>query len=388
MYFYKYQRMSALNVSMLRHGEVFFASPKELNDIHECKPQFIFSADAETWSRFIDKILLTLCMELELRPEDESAKSILSLNKKILSPILKGRKSRSINHQDLNNILGPIFSRAIISNINFKDAVAALKAFDYYMRKQLNDELNDNYYISSFSKSAKNLTMWGHYGDAEKGYAIIYETVDGNVKIESSLSLFTNCCQDDDGITRFNSSCSTTTKIMSLDYKSKPVRANGFTRLIHHFNYIDQEEHYDLSQELLSRLNNFSEENIGWVKYTDWKYEKELRLHLPIYEEIPSSLRSIRISGKHIKGVIFGSRTSSEDKQNILSALYQLKKSQKEDCEIYAFQANPIPNLYKINVTILGRVINPEGRFIEKLESKHLNLKKEAMKIAEAINLS
>lgn len=387
MYFYKYQRMSALNIAMLRYGEVFFASPKELNDIHECRPQFIFSADSITWSRFINKILATVCMNMNLKSESQLAKSILSFNKKIIQSVLKGKNKRSLDYQSTIKILGDALDEEVFLNLTFTDGREVLKSFTHYIEKTLSEELNENYYICSFSKNANNLTMWGHYGDAEKGFSIIYECDDGNLNLESDLPLFHSHENNSDGSITLGHSERTTARIMSVNYKNKPVRINAFSRLILNFLYSDEEEHFELSQELLSKLNKFDEENIGWVKYSDWKYEKELRIHLPIYEETSSSLRSIRINARHIKGIIFGSRTSLEDKQNIISACYLLRKSQKTMHDIYFFQANPIPNQYKLDITPIGVNGDINGRFLNQLTKKNQSYS-EAMKISQAINMS
>ncbi|HED5661034.1 TPA: DUF2971 domain-containing protein [Enterobacter cloacae] len=387
MYFYKYQKMSALSIAMLRYGEVFFASPKELNDIHECRPQYIFSADAIIWSKFIHKILVTVCMSMDLEQDSPLAKSILSLRETMTQSILKGRNKRSLDYQSTLQTLGDSFSKEVLTNLTFTDSRAALLAFSHYIEKTMNEELNENYYMCSFSKNATNLTMWGHYGDAEKGFSIIYESDDRDITLESDLPLFFHYNENKNGSKTYKRSKSTIARVISVDYKSKPVRINAFSGLIHNFIYSDEEEHYDLSQTLLSRLNKFNENDLGWVKYSDWKYEKELRLHLPFYEEIPPSLRSIRINVKHIKGIIFGSRTTDSDKENIISACYHLRKSQNASHDIYFFQAHPVPNQYKLNITPLGinGVIN--GNYLTPIPKEgEIHLK--AMEISKAINMS
>lgn len=391
MYFYKYQKASLLSINMLRHGELYFASQKELNDSHECRPQFIFSGDSEIWSRFIHKIIVTICINLDLKPDSDLAKSLLSFEKNILTSILNGRKTRSLDYEALLQKIDETFSNVMISNLSISEFRAASIALNHYLNKELDDELNENLYMSSFSKSANNLTMWGHYGDAEKGFALVYECLNGDVKIESDAPLFYSFETEPGGFTRLENSTSTRTKIMSVDYKNKPVRVNAFSRLINNFIYSGQELDYDYSQDLLSRINHFNEQDVGWVKYSDWKYEKELRLHLPVYGALPAPLRNIRISAQHIKGVIFGSRTSPTDKENIISACYHLKKSHSGAGDIFIFEAKAIKNQYKINVKAVGTVPDHLGRhipYITRLTKDAKTIKEEAIKIAEAINLS
>ncbi|EOO7438027.1 DUF2971 domain-containing protein [Escherichia coli] len=391
MYFYKYLSSNTLNVSMLRNGEVFFASPKELNDIHECRPQYIFSAEMEVWSRFIRSILVNTCIKMELEPDAPLSSLILSFHENILKCLLKGRKAKSIDYQPLLDGLSDIFVNEAMDKLNFKDARKAIISFKSCIHDDLDTTLNDSYYVSSFSKNVNNLTMWGHYGGAEKGFAIIYETNDGKVTLESDLDLFPMMEQTGTHSYNFGISNSIESTIMDVAYKNKPVRANGFRRLINTFSFSSYEQQYDYQEVLLSRLPGFNESEIGWVKYTDWKYEKEMRLHLPVYNEIPAPLRSVRIHPKHIKGIIFGSRATESDKENILSACYHLKVSNKNKYEIFVLQAKTIPNQYKIKVNVLGRIPEIHGfrlPFIEKLNQETRGLKKEAEEMAKVINLS
>lgn len=376
---------------MLRHGEIFFASPKELNDIHECKPQYTFNATAEVWAKFIESILLETCIKLDLHPYSELAKQIRALKKDMLPLIMNGRKSRCLDYGNLRDKLFGIFNYLAITKLPYTEVNNVLAHFDSYITKDLDDMLNGHYYMSSFSKSATNLTMWGHYGDAEKGFTIVYESTDGKVKLETDLTIFTSFKHNQDSSVTIGLSTNTTTNLKEVIYKNKPVRANGFINLMNTFSYSEQESHYDYPAELSSTLKKYNEDDVGWVKYTDWKYEKELRLHLPLYDTLPPSLRSIRVHAQHIKGIVFGSRISEGAKKDILASCYYLKKSHTKTTEIYVFQATPIRNQYKINVTTLGRVSDLIGLglpYITKFTKETANLKEEACKIADAINAS
>ncbi|WP_171863818.1 DUF2971 domain-containing protein [Enterobacter kobei] len=394
MYFYKYLRVDNLNLSMLRHGEVFFASPKELNDIHECKPQFIFNASRELWSRLIHEIITGICIEMKLKTKSYVLMTLFSFKEDIVTALLNKKKKLSLNYEETINRISHEISTKAIENLDFVDARKVIKALDSYIQDKLNTELNDKLYITSFSKSATILTMWGHYGNAEKGFAIIYETNDGNINLESNIKIFPSHTKLSEsnyslGISRFSKA-----ELLEVEYKNKPVRANGFRKLIPAFSFSEQEDFYDCRESLLSDIPKYNENDIGRVKYTDWKYEKELRLHLPVYDELPPPLRSIKISTQHIKGVIFGTNTSDNDKESILSACYYLKKSHTTESELYIFQAKPIPGQYKIKAFPLGRVCDIQVRglpFIEKVNPKNIEHTKhheEILKMTEAINAS
>lgn len=379
---------------MLRHGEVFFASPKELNDIHECKPQFIFNASRELWSRLINEIITGICIEMKLKTKSYVSMTLFSFKEDIVTALLNKKKKLSLNYEETINRISHEISTKAIENLDFVDARKVIKALDLYIQDKLDTELNDKLYITSFSKSATILTMWGHYGNAEKGFAIIYETNDRSVKLESNIEIFPSASKISSssyslGMSRFSKA-----ELLEVAYKNKPVRANGFRKLIPTFSFSEQEDFYDCREILLADLPKYNENDIGRVKYTDWKYEKELRLHLPVYDELAPPLRSIKISKQHIKGIIFGTNTSDNDKESILSACYYLKKSHANESELYVFQAKSIPSQYKINITSLGRISDIQGRwlpFIEKVNPKnpeHTKYHEEILKMTEAINAS
>ncbi|HED1213781.1 DUF2971 domain-containing protein [Enterobacter asburiae] len=394
MYFYKYLRVDNLNLSMLRHGEVFFASPKELNDIHECKPQFIFNADREVWTRFIDEIILSIRIQLNAKPKSHIEMALTSFKKDIYTVLLNKKKSLSLNYEETLNIISSEICNKAFDELDFVDARNVKKALNSYMQNELDTELNDKLYITSFSKSASILTMWGHYGNAEKGFAIVYETNDGDISLESDIEIFPSATKLSAssyslGMSRFSKA-----KLLEVAYKNKPVRANAFRKLIPTFSFSDQEDFYDYRETLLAGLQKYNENDIGRVKYTDWKYEKELRLHLPVYDELAPPLRNIKISKQHIKGIIFGTNTSDNDKESILSACYHLKKSHSPESDLYVFQAKSIPSQYKIKITSLGRICDIYGRglpLIEKVNPKkpeHSKYHEEILKMTEAINAS
>ncbi|EQA1596853.1 DUF2971 domain-containing protein [Enterobacter hormaechei] len=391
MLFYKYSSVSDLSISMLRNGEVFFASPNELNDIHECKPQFVFNANKEVWERFVHYLIVRVCLKLNLEPNSPLAISLLAFKDEILRSLLNGKKSKTLSYQSLINDFSDALARLTISELDYKDARKTMQALSAYLNQDFEVQLNDNNYLTSFSKSATNLTMWGHYGNAEKGFAIIYETIDGNVTLKSNLEIFPSFEKTSEHCYSMGLSSECSAPVFDVIYKARPVRANGFRKIISKFSYSDREWEACYPEHLLSCLKAYNEEDIGRVKYSDWKYEKEVRLQLPVDCELAAPLRSIKIHAKHIKGVIFGSRTSSNDKEKVLSACYHLKATQHEKHHIYVYQARSTPGHYKLDIVGLGMVSDLQYDklpFLTKFTKENAIQKEEAAKILESIKLS
>lgn len=119
MLFYKYQPVRDLSLAMLRHGEVFFASPQELNDTHEAKPRYIFRGDDDVWKRFVYLVMVEMCVIIELEPESELSKKILSLREGVIN-LIKSTKKSSFEYQELINILSLGIQKSI--PLDWKDS--------------------------------------------------------------------------------------------------------------------------------------------------------------------------------------------------------------------------------------------------------------------------
>ena len=114
------------------------------------------------------------------------------------------------------------------------------------------------------------------------------------------------------------------------------------------------EYHYDVPELSYAEIDLLEEDLIGLVKYTDWKYEKEVRLLFPTYEKVPSELRCLQVNFKHIKGIVFGANTSSTDKDKIIMASFHLYKISKSTLDFTFFQAQESEEMYEIEIVPVG----------------------------------
>jgi len=69
--------------------------------------------------------------------------------------------------------------------------------------------------------------------------------------------------------------------------------------------YSEEEEHYDVPISLQSEAQNKEESQVGLIKYSDWRYEQEIRAFLPVLGKHPPDVRSLRLSVENIRGLIF-----------------------------------------------------------------------------------
>ncbi len=368
MYFYKYQSVSPLSLMMLKRGEVYFASASELNDRHECRARYLFNAPKDVWVRFIYYVLCKVCSEYPLYRSIQDAYKLIKLAEPIFEAGRSRIKKRNLTTYDAVLLFNYGFDNALGEEFSLDERKKIKKCTEHYLLALSENELLENKHICSFSKNAINPTMWGHYGAAETGFVIIYESSDGFVDVESSLSNLSGYREKEEGWTEIGSYANERLLLQDVNYSNQPCKVNAFERLIHKFFYSEREDHYDVPESLLGVIDRMEENKVGLVKYTDWKYEKEVRLLFPAYEEIPSEHRCLQVNSRHIKGVIFGSKTSDSSKERVLMACAHLLEFTKDNPSLAVFQALDSYESYSYRVSPIGMV----STFFS---SKHLPLK-------------
>ncbi|MBT3169075.1 MAG: DUF2971 domain-containing protein [Candidatus Cloacimonetes bacterium] len=142
-----------------------------------------------------------------------------------------------------------------------------------HCNKFVRKHIGDNYLISCFSKSKKNILMWGHYADKHKGICLGFDSLEffsENQFIEKSvLNLF------------------------KVKYISEYFPLNFFND------------------------KKFSKEyqNIFKNKYVDWEYEEEIRALTEADKEISNLMK---FSKKSLREINFGCKVSNRDKESII----------------------------------------------------------------------
>jgi hypothetical protein len=102
---------------------------------------------------------------------------------------------------------------------------------------------------------------------------------------------------------------------------------NAFHRLIPKFSYSESEDHYDVPLLLGGDAKDKEEYRVGLVKFSDWRYEQEIRAFLPVFGTLPPDLRVMQVSPENIRGVIFGPRMSERDKVRAVLCCHLMRES-------------------------------------------------------------
>ncbi|HIF9430201.1 TPA: DUF2971 domain-containing protein [Photobacterium damselae] len=356
MYFYKYQNVNPLSLMMLKRGEVYFASASELNDRHECRARYLFNAPKDVWVRFVDYVLCKVCSEYPIYRFRQDAYKLIKLAEPIYEAGCSQINKRNLTVHDTAMLFNYGFDAVLGKEFSSEEKINIKQCTKSYLLGLAESELLENKYICAFSKNAINPTMWGHYGAAETGFVIIYESSDNFVDVESTLANLSGSREKEEGW--YEIGCYTNERLMLRDvnYSKQLCKVNAFERLIHKFRYSEKETYYDVPESFLGMIDRMQENKVGLVKYTDWKYEQEVRLIFPTYKHLPSEHRCLQVNSRHIKGVIFGPKTSDSSKEKVLMACAHLLEFVKNKPDLAVFQAVDSLDSYSYQVFSVGMV--------------------------------
>lgn len=412
-YIFRYRSGSELSLKELMNGELFFAGNKELNDPTEAKPLYVFAGNPELWHKFVYSILYEAKIYLSEIYKGENFNTNLDKliqNSEIISKNLNKRK----NNYKINQFnISKYFIEEIIKLKSFKNRNKQnvfIRIIDEIIKNTILKHLNENtQYIVSFSKSANNPTMWGHYGNAYKGFCLIFQPEDNNIIIKSTFKEFVNTSKE--GIfTQFLHEDVTKTPILEVAYSSKIPKINAFNVISNQFYYSEQEDYYDVPANICTGILNYNEKKFGLFKYKDWKYEQEVRCLIPFKNSrnikndneiarsdydinyIPEN-RIYLYKPSHLTGVIIGSNTNKNLVQRIIESIRIMRSKNiqhfnirnDELSPVFIFQATSSVYEYLLNIKPYG-VILGNSDFLSYGLITDNNIKEEIDRISKECN--
>ncbi|MYB00495.1 DUF2971 domain-containing protein [Candidatus Poribacteria bacterium] len=224
-------------------------------------------------------------------------------------------------------------SRPISTDILRKNNQLVIFDFPKVYVEQLERLLWPEWYTTCFMKSYHNSSMWGNYGDNHKGICLIFEGVETDNLNSLELNLAAN------GGTR-------TIPFREVTYADRPSEIDFFRTIcrlpiaaLRKLWYTDREGKIS---ECAAHIGPDRDEDTWRKKYwnkffrditiktKDWAYEQEYRLILEdgLSEFNKRSDRTLTYDFNSLKGIIFGIRTSDEDKRKIIEII-------EKKCEKY-----------------------------------------------------
>lgn len=317
---------------------------QKMINILECKEEKISKSELKQLLSLIHKLLLNIILENKLHLNYNKEKDIKEIEEFIsdYSDIKEPEKSIlfgiSQNIDEQYDFLQVYERQEKCSKLEYDKFLKIKFLYNDYPKKfvdKLIEFINEKGYIASFSKEYSNFSMWGNYAKEHTGVCFVFEEdLDHKIKLK-----------------QINGSYEFNFTFDDINYLEEHNRLNYFNLLGRFFKdtrdfllknsngeiskyYIEMNNDRDKWRE--EYWNNFHRQY--YIKSQDWKFEKEARLLLgDILDEFTEKEKRIfQYDFRDLKGIIFGIKTSDDDKIKILKILSEkCKKENRKDFKIY-----------------------------------------------------
>ena len=258
---------------------------------------------------------------------------------------------------------------ALIYKYNHKDESAStvfenkmylIHYFPSLYVEQLSRLLWPDWYAACFAKSPHNSSMWGHYGKNHKGACLIFSANNADDTATIDLKQVTGSGEHHD------SSMSHVRNLRAMPfyeihYGEKPSEVDFFKSIgklpsqsLLDLWYTDEDGNVsDCADHLAPYGEQHAWRKRHWenfyrditFKTKDWEYEQEYRLVVNglISESLDDTDRTLTYDFSSLKGIIFGMRTSDEDKQRVIEIVdRKCRDHHRTDFEFYQSYYDPV----------------------------------------------
>lgn len=364
MLFFKYQKPENLEFTMLRRGEVYFASRSELNDAHECQSRMILNGSLDLWQRLAEYLLQAACFKSGCLPQGTADISeLLKLAGPVGLTLKKQASRRDVAMEKLSgmflDILAPLLER-LLPPQQSRDITQWIRR---YIDFELPRRLAEDRYIASFSLTATNPTMWGHYAGAETGFVIVFTSSTKSIKVRSPISILhgTRPSKKIDGATEIGIYKDESLELKEVEYGTRQPKVNAFHQLIPMFTYSEEEDHYDVPLLIAGDAPGRKESSVGLVKHSGWRYEKEVRAFLPTFGDLVPDVRALHVASINMLGLIFGPQMSRSDVARAVVCCHLMRQSHDDEhpTDFVFFQAEQQIENLSIGIKPVGILEGP-----------------------------
>ena len=286
---------------------------------------------------------------------------------------------KTVTEEEVNtmfqNIEALINRDRIIHQLNSPISTGKLETHDklfYDSPKQYLQEIEKllwpNWYTACFMKGYHNSSVWAHYGDQHRGVCLIFESEE--TSNSNNLDLHQVPGQ---GVK--------TVRFYEINYVDKPSEIDFFRYIggvpldeLMRLWYADEEGNISECAAHIPRGSDMDAANlVTWVrnyedrfyraitiKTKDWEYERECRLILDDRSDEfnEEKKRILTYDFNSLKGIIFGIKTTDEDKLKIIRII-QSKCKENNRTDFKFFQAYYSPedgNIHKAEIQLTSPV--------------------------------
>lgn len=303
-------------------------------------------------------------IELQENIKNNGNKGIDALN--LLLPFLNVNLESIIYARNLNSLNNSIADQ------NYNLLISYPKI---YLNK-LEEIMYPRPYITCFSDTYKDLSMWGYYSDSSKGVCLIFKPIEKNnayyLPIETVTSWGGN------GTNFYEKKEFVDLEIKPVIYSQKRP-TTPFFRSLGRLNFPTLKKHWYTKDNTISKTVEDIFDETGekkWRKeYWDhiikntntkqigWSHEHEYRISLiPIFDDEYDTIDKLKLKYRfdNLEGLIFGINATENDKLKIIKILhYKCKKHNKKSFNLYqAVYDNQKGEIGIIPINILKHIEN------------------------------
>ena len=346
--------------------------------------QIVFSAHIlELEIEHLELEIERLELEREQVPvsESENRESTEEYSQEALEDILTMLTAfeKTITEEQVNtmfqNIEALINRDRIIRQLNSPISTGKLATDDklfYDSPKQYLQEIEKllwpNWYAACFMKNHHNSSLWAHYGDRHRGVCLIFESEEASNS--NNLDLH-----------QVAGERVKTVRFHEINYVDKPIEIDFFRsiggvlleELIRRW-YADEEGNISECAAHIRRGDDMDTVSlITWAKNyennfrraittktKDWEYEQECRLILKdgSDEFDEKQKRALTYNFNSLKGIIFGIKTTDEDKLKIIRIIQsKCKEDNRTDFKFYqAYYSPEDGNIHKVEIQLAAPI--------------------------------
>jgi hypothetical protein len=312
---------------MLRRGELFFATNEELNDANELHANYVFNGHRKSWNRFVQLIFIA---SLEKTHEGGMLKTDLPLLKHLVNDATARAYAKFKRRDAKLNEIGALLSYYLSSAKKTQSmAGEILTGIEEVISLKIPSQLRQVAAIASFTKSATNPVIWGHYAAAGRGFCIIYALKDGSIKVETlsgnNIKAVLINPKRKRPVIKYEHVFDV--KIEEAIYRNTPPKINGFHILSYPLSVDPENDSMDEEVLYFRGINTKNFKESKRVKYSAWKYEDEVRGILPYtsFRDGEAATRIVEVDSGNIIGIILGPNINRKDMQSCLRALEVLR---------------------------------------------------------------
>lgn len=225
--------------------------------------------------------------------------------------------------------------------------------------EQLGRILWPQWYAACFSKSYHNSSLWASYGDGHRGVCLIFDAATNGSQPSLELKQRTGWATDSRGNSKEHWGFRPKA-FHDINYSDRPGEVDFFRNIGRLPEHVLMELWYtdeaaNVSECAAHVVSGGSQEDwrkTYWdafyrditFKTNDWEHEQECRLILNglLEESLDDRRRSLTYDFDSLKGVIFGIRTTDENKMKVIEIIQEkCRETNRNDFEFYQAYYDP-----------------------------------------------